>query len=68
MSESAYLAAAKEVGGEDRIGCALIALAESVAELVEVIKAQQVVTQTVHNFYRSVDLTGATDESTEPRP
>ena len=40
MSDSLYLATAKEVGGEARIGAALIAIAESVAELVYLVKAQ----------------------------
>lgn len=64
MSDSPYLAAAKEVGGEDRIGCALIALAESVAELVEVIKAQQVPVELATVEPMEFDL--ATVEQIEP--
>lgn len=64
MSDSLYLATAKEVGGEARIGAALIAIAESVAELVEVVRAMAPVSISVE---RTVDL-GATDEATGPRP
>ena len=39
MSDSLYLATAKEVGGEARIGAALIAIAESVAKLVAEVRA-----------------------------
>lgn len=64
MSDSLYLATAKEVGGEARIGAALIAIAESVAELVEVVRAMAPVSISVE---RTVDL-GVTDEATGPRP
>lgn len=64
MSDSLYLATAKEVGGEARIGAALIAIAQSVAELVEVVRAMAPVSISVE---RTVDL-GVTDEATGPRP
>ena len=64
MPDSLYLATAKEVGGEARIGAALIAIAESVAELVEVVRAMAPVSISVE---RTVDL-GVTDEATGPRP
>lgn len=64
MPDSLYLATAKEVGGEARIGAALIAIAASVAELVEVVRAMASVSISVE---RTVDL-GVTDETTGPRP
>ena len=64
MSDGLYLATAKEVGGEARIGAALIAIAESVAELVEVVRAMAPASISVE---RTVDL-GVTDEATGPRP
>lgn len=64
MPDSLYLATAKEVGGEARIGAALIAIAESAAELVEVVRAMAPVSISVE---RTVEL-GVTDESTGPRP
>lgn len=64
MPDSLYLATAKEVGGEARIGAALIAIAESAAELVEVVRAMAPVSISVE---RTVEL-GVTDEATGPRP
>ena len=64
MSDSLYLATAKEVGGEARIGAALIAIAESVAALVKVVRAMAPASISVE---RTVAL-GVTDETTGPRP
>lgn len=64
MSDSLYLATAKEVGGEARIGAALIAIAESVAELVKVIKAQQVPVELA--TIEPIEFELATVEQAEP--